>query len=226
MKSLRAMLILLLVTTSIHGDMLEITTTNSVVINESISSASVTRDIQELATLDYERINKSDKIYIVLNSPGGSIMAGNKLINFANTIDNVHTICMFCASMAHAISQGVTGTRYATIDNIMMAHRARGTFSGQFEDGEVESQLKLFKSLVRSMEQRNSDRIGITLKDYKSKVRNEWWTYGGESLKLNVIDETIRLKCSQGLINKKIKTIVMTMFGPMEGPEKSACPLM
>jgi ATP-dependent protease ClpP protease subunit len=220
------MLILLTLTTSIHGKMLEITTSNAVIINESISGASVTRAIQELATLDYERIDKTDKIYIVLNSPGGSIMAGNKLINFANTIENVHTICMFCASMAHAISQGVKGTRYATIDNIMMAHRAKGTFSGQFEDGEVESQLALFKAIVRSMEVRNSDRIGITLKDYKSKVRNEWWTYGGESLKLNIVDETIRLKCSQGLIDKKIKSIRMTMFGPMEGPARSACPLM
>jgi ATP-dependent Clp endopeptidase proteolytic subunit ClpP len=226
MKILKVLALTLLLVTHTHGRTVTITPENAVIINEAITGASVTTAIQSLAYLDAERTDKRQKIYIVLNSPGGSIMAGQKLINFANTIENVDTICMFCASMAHAISQGISGVRLATHDNIMMAHRARGTFSGQFGEGELEQKLKLFKKIVLSMEQRNADRIGITLKRYKELVKDEWWSYAQESVELNIVDETIQLKCSQDLINKKIKKVYQTIFGPIEGPETSACPLM
>jgi ATP-dependent protease ClpP protease subunit len=128
--------------------------------------------------------------------------------------------------MAHAISQGIVGERLATLKNIMMAHRAKGTFSGQFENGELESQLQLFKKIVRTMEQRNANRIGISLKAYKSNVINEWWSYGSQSKKLNIVDKLVSLICSKELINKKRSSTRMTILGPMEGPEKSQCPLI
>lgn len=225
MNKIATLLLTLTMSASSFSKQLLITPKNSVIINEAISSGSVDRALKELVELNRNR-KSSSPIYIVLNSPGGSIMAGNKLINFVNTLENIHTVCMFCASMAHAISQGVKGTRYATHDNIMMAHRAKGGFSGQFEDGEVESRLKLFKALVRSMELRNADRIGISLRSYKEKVKDEWWTYGEDSEDLDIVDELVSIKCSQELIDKKVKSVKMTMFGPIQGEETSACPLL
>lgn len=226
MNIIKTLLLSLLLTASTYAETLTITPDNAVIINQGISNASVSSAMQSLIELDAKRTDKNQKIYIVLNSPGGSIVAGNKFINFANTFENIHTVCMFCASMAHAISQAITGERIATTDNIMMAHRARGSVSGQFEDGELEQRLKLWKKIVRSMEQRNADRIGISLKRYKKLVKDEWWTYGPESKKLNVVDKLVKLKCSKELINKKVQSVVMTIFGPMKGPERSACPLL
>lgn len=208
------------------AQILHLNTSNTININSSISAQSVSQAISDIVELNNKRGLQSYPLYIVMNSPGGSIMAGEDLITFANTIRNIHTVCIFCASMAHAISQGIVGERLATLKNIMMAHRAKGTFSGQFENGELESQLQLFKKIVRTMEQRNANRIGISLKAYKSNVINEWWSYGSQSKKLNIVDKLVSLICSKELINKKRSSTRMTILGPMEGPEKSQCPLI
>ena len=227
MKKIAATILMLTITASTAlSKTLTLEPNNTIYINGAINPTSVSQAIQDIISLDDKRGTNKYALYIVLNSPGGSIMDGQDLIRFANTVENIHTVCIFCASMAHAIAQGVKGTRLATPDNIMMAHRARGGFSGQFEDGELESQLRLFKSVVRSMEQRNADRIGISLKTYKSKVANEWWSYAKESLDQNIVDVLVTLKCSKELINTKRQSTVMTPFGPMQGPEKSQCPLV
>lgn len=201
-----------------------LTTDNTVSINSPISRASVDEAIEEIIDILNSR-ESNESVYIVLNSPGGSIIDGIRFIDFVNTLENIHTICIYCASMAHAISQGVKGIRYATPKNLMMAHRARGGFSGQFESGEVETRLKVFKALVKSLEKQNADRIGISLKEYKSKVVDEWWTFGEDSVKQNIIDEIVTIKCSMDLINTKKSSSQMSIFGLIKGPEKSACPL-
>ena len=207
-----------------HSREILLTTENTVSIKGAINKSSVNGAINDLIKLVNFRESNSP-IYIVLNSPGGSVIDGLRLIDFANTFENIHTVCMFCASMAHGISQGIKGTRYATKRNLMMAHRAKGGFRGQFETGEVESQLRVFKALIRSLEQQNADRIGISLKSYKEKVRNEWWTFGQESVDQNVVDKTVDLKCSMELINKQVESTQMTLFGPVKGPLVSACPI-
>lgn len=226
MKKLLLILITLLLTASAYSKEIILTPENSVNITTAITESSVSKAIKDLIAADNARKSPDSPIYIVLDSPGGSIMAGNKFIRFANTIPNVHTICMYCASMAHAISQGIVGKRYGLTDNVMMAHRAKGGFSGQFENGEVESRLKLFKSIVRSMELRNAKRIGISLSKYKNNVVNEWWTYGQDSIEQGILDALVDIKCSKELIALKSSSTVMTLFGPIKGGEKSACPLI
>ena len=48
-------------------------------------------------------------IYIYLISPGGSVYSGLRFISFVKTLNNVHTITEFAASMAAAIVQGNPG---------------------------------------------------------------------------------------------------------------------
>lgn len=227
MKKLLIAVTLLCTAVKSHGgENVNLTTDNTVSIRSSITDNSVAKAAKELINLDIKRADKKYPIYLVIDSGGGSILAGLKFIRIAKTIKNLKTICIYCASMAHAIAQQLPGERLAVGGNIMMAHRAKGGFSGQFESGEVESRLRLFKVLVRDMEKKNADRIGISLKDYKAKVVNEWWTYGAESLKQNIVDGIVELSCSKDLIDKKSKSIIQGIFGPIEGPEVSECPIM
>ncbi len=219
------LLLLLLLQSSVFTKEIELNEKNTIYINSQIDGASISAASNKLIELNNIRGSESYKIYIVLKSPGGSIYSGMEFIEFANSFKNIDTICIFCASMAHAIVQGINGKRYGTKQHVAMAHRASGGFQGQFEEGELESRLRLSKAVVRSMEQQNANRIGISLKSYKQKVVNEWWTYGTESLQQNVVDQLVSLKCSDNLLNKKQKSTINTILGPMEGPESSACPL-
>lgn len=202
-----------------------LTTYNSCTLDQQVD-ANTMRDLK-LCLVDKvaHRRGRSYPIYIYLNSPGGSIYDGINFLSFAKTIKNLHTITQFSASMAAAISQGIPGKRYMTENGIYMFHRAKGSFSGQFEDGELESRLKMWKSIVRNMEQMQADRIGITLEDYKKKRLNEWWLYGKDAVKQNVSDGAVRVLCSKKLINQKRTVVVHSLFGSRE-IEKSNCPLV
>ena len=164
-------------------------------------------------------------IYLYLNSPGGSIYQGLRFISFAKTINNLHTITEFSASMAAAIAQGLPGKRYVVENGVFMFHRARGGFQGQFEDGELESRLKMWKKIVRNMEKMQAKRIGITLKEYKTRRVNEWWVYGDDNIKQNTADGMVEVRCTPALISKEHKVVVRSMFGTRE-VTLSGCPLV
>lgn len=226
MKILKALALTLLLTTTAHGRTVTITPENAVIINEAITGASVTTAIQSLASLDAERTDKREKIYIVLNSPGGDIDEADKLINFANTVKNIETICINCYSAAFYIIQKIKAKRLAILNNKMMMHQIYINYNEDLTIEVLEKILKQLKLYNEVIAKSLSSRIGITLERYKKLVKDEWWIYAQESVELNIVDETIQLKCSQELINKKIQKTVMTIFGPTKGPEVSACPLM
>lgn len=211
---------------SAHALTINLTKKNTVRLDGVVNAKSMRKLSMDLAEADAKRsIPAISPIYIVINSPGGSIFDGLDFLEFAKQYDNVHTICLFCASMAHHISQAMPGIRYGVSNTVMMAHRAKGGFRGQFGEGELESQLKLVKSVVKNMEQVNSNRLKISLKEYKEKIKDEWWTYGYENINQNVLDKIVNVKCSKALIDKKLTIVKKSFFGTYKY-KTSACPLI
>lgn len=203
---------------------LQLTTGNTVTIRGTIDFESITDAQLKLAELVAVRGKKQYTIYVVLDSPGGIIDAGEDFIQFAKRIPNVDTISIFAASMAAAITEAMPGKRYALDSSILMFHRAKGGFKGQFETGEVEAELALSKAIVLRMETRNAKRLGISLEDYKAKVVNEYWVYSEAAIKDKVVDEIVDIECSQQLIDSRELVIQETMFGVSEF-QFSGCPL-
>jgi len=200
-------------------------TYNTINVLGPISSNSTKKIKEKLTKLDHFRGKRNYPLYLVIDSPGGSIYAGNQLIDVIKSIKNVKTVTYFAASMASAIVEQTPGTRYIVPSGIMMFHRASGGFQGQFNDGELESQLRLWKAIVTSMEIANAKRIGISLKEYKRKVKDEYWTTAAESVKENVSDEVVLVKCSQKLVKATTTITKRTMFGT-SSIEVSKCPTL
>ena len=212
---------------SLVAKTIELTPKNSVVLRGPITDSSTTRAILAVYRLSFERSKYRDTpIYLVLDSPGGSIFAGSALIESLKSVKNLHTITLFGASMAHAIAQAIPGSRYVLANSEMMAHRAKGRFGGQFESGEVESRLNHWKKIVRRMEQTNADRIGVSLKKYKKKVVNESWESGTNLITSGFADQLAEIKCSKDLIAQKNIIIVRGLFGNGAKRTFSGCPLL
>src|SRR5690349_6682828 len=76
---------------------------NTVVIRDEITGMSMVKAQLQLAEQVVKRGTRAYPIYLVLDSPGGSIEAGFMFTQFAKTIPNLHTISIFSASMASAI---------------------------------------------------------------------------------------------------------------------------
>lgn len=92
-----------------------------------------------------------DPIYLVLYSPGGSVIDGAALISTMQaSIAPVYTICYsFCASMAAMIHQYVV-QRYMTDRSILMFHPASFGTSGEVD--KVFSQTRTIQRYINKIE--------------------------------------------------------------------------
>ena len=202
-----------------------ITLKNSVTLDGPVTQKSVDTVAQKLLKLS-NQAPLSEELFLVLDSPGGSVMAGLNFIQLMKSIpQKVSCIAMYAASMAHGILQQCTGDRYVTENGMIMIHRARGTISGQFNDGEMESRLKFWKQVVTNMEAKNALRQGITLEKYKKLAKDEYWCFGAECVHDNVADFETNIRCGQDLLKKTITVEKRFFFGSFT-IEKSACPLI
>lgn len=198
---------------------------NTLTIRGPIDGASMAEAMIELSKLALLRNFSNYTIYIVLDSPGGSIDAGEQFIEYAKMFSNVKTLTLDAASMASAIVEAMPGERLALESSTMMFHRAQAGIEGQIEDGELETRVAYVKKRVRAMEQKNADRIGISLDEYKKKVKDEWWIYGKDLVTEKVADRIVEAVCTKSLIEKRVTKTIGSFFFTAT-IEFSQCPLI
>ena len=166
------------------------------------------------------KANESAIFYLVLDSPGGSIYDGLSLISLIQSVpQKIHCIALFAASMAHTILQACPGKRYVASNNgVVMIHRAKGMFMGQFNNGEVESQLVFWRRLVGKMEKDNASRMKYGYKYYKARAKDEWWCSTKQCVTERFADSMVNLKCDISLLKMRIRI--------KRGYYYSGCPLI
>lgn len=217
--------LLALLSLSAQATEIKLGTANTILIRGVIDDASMGQAADKLLHLDKVRGEKGYPLYIVLDSPGGEIDSGETFIELAKTIKNVETITVFAASMASAIVEGLPGQRSVLDSGVLMFHRAKGSVSGQFETGEMESRLQFNKRYVRRMEQRNADRMGMKLQAYKKAVKDEMWLVSTDAVKASAADQVVSVSCTEALVNTKNRQTLNFFIFSIE-VESSGCPLL
>lgn len=179
-------------------DLVTLSDKNTVILNVPIMEDS-TRDIQ-LELLDRSaRLNANDSIYLILNSPGGSIADGLKLINTARSLpQKVQTISLFSASMSFVISQALD-KRYVTDNSTLMSHKAylggvEGTIPGTFT-----SRVNFILAELLSIDTFISKRAGLSVTDYRKLTEDELWMDGPTALTSKFADQLVRIRCDKTL---------------------------
>lgn len=216
---------LLALSLSAQARTIELSTRNSVTFRGEVDDDSTAEVQIALMKLVARRGTAPYIIYLVLDTPGGSIDSGLNFIEFVKTIPNVETLTLFAASMGSAIVEHLPGKRLITENGILMFHRAKGGLQGQFEDGELESRLTMYKDLVRFMEQKNATRMCVTLAAYKASVKDELWILGKDAVSKKAADEIVNATCTLELINTPvIKTV--SFLGMSFDIEFNGCPLI
>jgi ATP-dependent protease ClpP protease subunit len=201
-----------------------LTPDNTVTIRGPIDETSVNRAQHRLYELAKKRGTANYPLYLVLDTPGGSVTDGEDFIQYAKMIRNLHTVTIFAASMGSAIVQGLPGYRLMPEHGVQMFHRATVGLQGQIEDGELESRLQFYKSMVRKMEKRNADRMSMPLAQYKAKVKDELWMDSAQSREQKAADAIVDLQCSNELVEQnEVLTIQVFLFSIKL--QFSACPL-
>lgn len=131
-------------------------------------------------------------IYLVLNSPGGSVLAGARLLEYIkHSGKNIVTVCdNLCASMAFQIFEAGS-RRLMTEKAILMAHPASGGAQGTIEN--MYAIIDMYKRYVDRMDADVATRSGLDYTKFKAMVSDNIWAETPEALALGLADGVVHL---------------------------------
>jgi ATP-dependent Clp protease protease subunit len=143
-----------------------------------------------IRSMNYQ--NTKEPIFIVLYSPGGSVVDGAALISAMQVSEApVHTVCYtFCASMAAMIHQ-YGAQRYITDRSILMFHPA--SFGTEGEVDKMFSQISMIRRYINKIEMEVATRMSLSFTQYKTLTANEYWIDSEDSLRANASDQIVYL---------------------------------
>jgi len=199
MKKLLLTALFLLSSVAYGATELTLTRDNTIVLRDEVTQDSTAKVMAEAQRLD-SKLKSNEPMYLVLDTPGGSIQSGLEMITFLKSLNRpVHTVTLFAASMGFQTVQGL-GTRYITPFGTLMAHKARGGFQGEFP-GQIDSRyvyyLKRLAELDRIAVSRSKGKY--TEKTFAALYENEHWVDGFNAVQEGLADEVVGVKCDHSL---------------------------
>lgn len=200
-----------------------LSTQNSMSLNGQVSGGSMNGLMLKLQELN--KIETKEPIFLIVNSPGGSIYDGFDFIRFAQTSKRpIHTVTLFAASMAFQIVESL-GDRYVTSYSTLMSHKAKGGFDGEFP-GQIDSRYAHVLSHLNEQDKLviNRTKGKQTLKSYASLIQNEYWANSTKAINDGFADEEVTVSCDKSLEGTNSQTVNLGFFSV--DVEFSNCPLI
>lgn len=207
----------LLVAAAPKSNVITLTSTNSTSIAGEVNSSSIDEVITSLKNRD-----KTKPFYIYLDSPGGEVFAGKRLLDaLAGDSENVTCIAANAMSMAFVTLQSCP-TRLVTPNAVLMSHGVQS--GGQGDLRAMTKQLEIIKALELMLNTISANRLGITVEALDKLHNPEYWLVGAEAiLKANAADGVTAVTCDSSLKGKKT-IAAQTLFGSVE-IKVNKCPI-
>jgi ATP-dependent protease ClpP protease subunit len=213
---------------NVNVEKVVLTKSNTLVFNEAFYSSTVANLSQRAQAMD-AALPAKEPIYLILDTPGGSIQAGVEFCSFVAGLNRpVHTVSIFSASMGFHTVQCIKGTRYIFDQGILMSHKAYGGFEGEFP-GQLDSRYQMYLQRITDMDNVVVGRTAgkYNLDSYRNLIENEYWCEGQRCIDAGFADELASVKCGYGLTGYETFTKKFSMLGmPMSLKlKRSKCPV-
>jgi len=146
----------------------------------------------EIASLIKSAGKQKKPIYLLIDSPGGSVVSGGAIVSAIEASPvPVYTVCLqVCASMAAMLHQYGT-QRYMVDRSILMFHNASGGFEGSFP--QIASLFKTLNRFVNKMFRNVAKRSGQETGTFLAKIQNDLWIDAEDALEQHYNDETVNI---------------------------------
>ncbi len=157
---------------------------------EAIDSDTANRIVAQMLFLEAEDPQKD--IYLYINSPGGSVVAGLGIYDTMNHIrPDVCTICYgMAASMgAFLLGAGAKGKRSSLPSSRIMIHQPSGGAQGQAVD--IEIQAKEIIYLKRQINERMANYTGKSQEQIEQDTDRDFFMSAQEAVEYGLVDRVI-----------------------------------
>jgi len=171
---------------------------NSATMSTRFDDRSVEKVLNKIYKID-RSLPKGEPIYLVLNTPGGSVISGLRMFDAINALDReVHTITMKSISMGFHTVQAL-GKRLITPSGVMMSHPISGGTKGTM--GIQESRTSFWVRVSKAMDTTVVNRTNgkWSLEKYKQTIISEYWAFGKEAVEDGFADEVVLAKCGKSI---------------------------
>lgn len=148
----------------------------------------------------FEGNKKNKPIYLLIDSPGGSVFDGARIISAIQASRNpVYTVCLeSCASMAAMILE-YGYERYAVDRSVLMFHPASLTTMVNGDLDKIVSKFLFLKRYIDKMDYYVATRSGSSYDAFKNRSNYEYYIDAEDALAYNLIDDVVRLIDFQGV---------------------------
>lgn len=180
--------------TVIKVDQLDVDSSQVVMFEEDVNYTSVGKAISQLKAV----LKSNDKAYLFIDSPGGSVFDGAKLLAFIEGSKKpVYTVCVgMCASMGfHIFEAGKK--RYMTTNAVLMTHPAAGGLRGTVP--EMKALLELIERFTAAMDAKIAKRAGLSKEQFELMNLRNSWLMADEALGLRLADSIVNVDVQEGL---------------------------
>jgi ATP-dependent Clp protease, protease subunit len=146
--------------------------------------------------IDEMNLISKPHIWLYLNSPGGNVEDGDKLISYLDYRQQTGTNITCIAEQAHSMAFHIMQKcqlRLVTPYAKMMQHQISLGLYGEL--AKVNSYLRMINKISERLNSEAAERIGITMEEFTKRVQQDWWVYGEDIVKENVADGVALLGC-------------------------------
>jgi len=157
--------------------------------------------------LDLHKLDKKTELYLFLDTNGGSVEHGNKIVNEVLKY-NISCVAERAYSMGFVILQACKH-RYITPFGRIMQHQI--SYGVANEKAKIESYVDLIKQVEEKLANMQASKIGMSLADFRLKTYNDWWSFGEVAVTNNCADEVANVVCSNKMVNSNFTVSKMNM---------------
>jgi ATP-dependent Clp protease protease subunit len=165
-----------------------ITLTNRVVqLEGGIGTGMIKSAQKKFLELDAQ---SQDPIWLIINSPGGSVDAGLILIDTFQALKSpVHCLVESKAYSMAAITLLFCDKKYALRHATIMLHEA--SYGTVGEDPTIRSRLEFITKYLDGVHHELAKRLRMSHEKYREKIRDAWWLMADEAQRVGVIDGVV-----------------------------------
>ncbi len=159
--------------------------------------------VQQVGQIQQLAASSAEPIYLILESPGGSVFDGYKMLSaIESSRAPVYTVAIgLCASMCAIIHQ-YGAKRFAFDRATLMFHDAAGGFQGDMK--KMQTRMNYVTRVLEKVDRTIAAKIGLPYDKYMALHQNELWLDAEDALKLHFIDAVVASEYPEMLQTERV----------------------